>query len=39
VFNTLSINKTGGYTLQASTGSPWPGGSASSGKFNIKPSC
>ncbi len=39
VFNTLSINKTGGYRIIASTLSPWPVASVQSGKFNISPSC
>lgn len=38
-FNTLSINGTGGFSLIASTGSPWPTLSVTSGKFNISPSC
>ncbi len=39
VFNTLSINKTGGYRLIASTAAPWPVTSVQSGRFNISPSC
>jgi hypothetical protein len=39
VFNTLSINKNGGYRLIASTKSPWPVLSVQSGKFTISPSC
>lgn len=39
VFNTLSINKTGGYRLIASTQAPWPVASAQSGKFTISPAC
>ncbi len=39
VFNTLSINKTGGYTLRAATLAPWPAVSVQSGKFNISPAC
>ncbi|MDZ4863350.1 MAG: putative Ig domain-containing protein, partial [Gemmatimonadota bacterium] len=39
LFNTLSINKTGGYRLIASTTAPWPTASLQSGKFTISPSC
>lgn len=39
VFNTLSINKTGGYRLIATTGTPWPAATVQSGRFNISPSC
>ncbi|HOX19538.1 MAG TPA: hypothetical protein PLI70_01300 [Gemmatimonadales bacterium] len=39
VFNTLSINKTGGYRIIASTQSPWPAVTIQSGKFNISPGC
>lgn len=39
VFNTLSINKNGGYRLIASTQTPWPVASVQSGKFTISPSC
>ena len=39
VFNTLAINKTGGYRLIASTQAPWPVATVQSGKFNISPSC
>ena len=39
VFNTLSMNKTGGYRFVASTQSPWPVASVQSGKFTISPSC
>ncbi len=39
VFNTLSINKTGGYRIIASTQSPWPVVSVQSGRFNISPAC
>ncbi len=39
VFNTLSINKNGGYRLVVSTQSPWPVKSLQSGKFTISPSC
>jgi hypothetical protein len=39
VFTTLSINKTGGYRLIASTKAPWPVATVQSGKFNISPSC
>ncbi|HQR18783.1 MAG TPA: hypothetical protein PK948_10445 [Gemmatimonadales bacterium] len=39
VFNTFSINKTGGYRLIASLQAPWPVVSTQSGKFNISPSC
>ena len=39
LFNTLSINKTGGYRLIASTTTPWPTASLQSGKFTISPSC
>lgn len=38
-FNTLSINKTGGYRLVATTTTPWPAATASSGRFTISPSC
>jgi hypothetical protein len=39
VFDALSINKTGGYRLIASTAAPWPVTSVQSGRFNISPSC
>lgn len=39
VFTTLSINKTGGYRLVATTGTPWPEATRTSGRFGISPSC
>jgi len=39
VFDKLSINKTGGYQLRASTGGGWPVKTVLSGKFKISPSC
>jgi hypothetical protein len=38
-FGGPTINKTGGYALVASTGTPWPAATLTSAKFTISPGC